>query len=454
MIEFVLGKTGSGKSLYSVSEYVLKELLNENTFIITNLSLLPGEVNAYFQRNFGDRPINAVSRIRLLSDRESRRFYLHRETGVDLSEPTKAELADPDLAWLGAHVSAANASKWRLIYIIDEAHIFFDAREWANVSGAMNVVLSQHRKIGIDRVVFVTQFLKQVELRLREHAAQFSECQNWGMKRFSVFRLPSVFTVSVTYKAPPCPPEYTLRRRFDREIAACYDTTAGVGITGGRPPEVKKQTGIPWWIVIVLLVALGVFLFFGPEWVIKGLFHRLTNTTAAVAPTGQTVSAVPPGPKPDIRETARAAREKAAGSGESTVTAKPIPPTIVEKKPDIWVTGYAQLGNRFRLQMSDGSVVTEMDVVRPGSRIAYVGRTFVEMDEGTRYHFRPSQRVGPRPFDPPPTPPDLGPSGTIHAEAGEAPEKGAKSDPEFRGLRPDSRTDGLRKPENASMPVR
>lgn len=414
MIEFVLGKTGSGKSLFSTEEFVVKELLNENTYIISNLPLNMGEINAYFQRHWPTKDVNCMERVRVLNDREARRFYLHREVGVDFAEPSKAELADPDFGWLQPIVAAANASKNRLIYVIDEAHIFFDAREWAHVSGAMNTILSQHRHIGIDRIVFVTQFLDQVEKRLRLHAVNFYECQNWGMKRISMFKLPKIFTITVTSKPPPYPADYKFKRKHDPEIMKLYDTTAGVGMTGGRPPEVKKVKGISvWWFFAAALV-VALVLAVGPEMGLRAYWKSIGATPDKPSPRVEGVTPDRLGVRPDsaaavgVVPSVGAVTSPEQGPHVPAIPESTPPPAvsmpIVREKPQIWVTGYATLGDKMRLQLSDGSVITREDLVRDMANlkaghyhggVSYIGRTFIEMSDGTRYHFRPPERKEP-----------------------------------------------------------
>lgn len=398
MIACVLGKTGSGKSLFCTSEFVIDRLLGDaDAYIVAFLPLKMDELNAYFQENYPGRSINCLERVRLLSAREARRFYCHRETGVDLPEPSKADLADEDLVWVQSWANIADKSHWRITYIIDEAHIFFDAREWAKVGAAMNTICSQHRKLRVDDIVFCTQFLKQLELRLREHCAQFYECHNWGMKRFSFFKLPTFFTVSVTSKPPPYPLDYTMRRRFDLKIAKCYDTTAGAGLTGGRPPEVIKRKGISLWWAVPFAVLLGLVLFFGPDRVVAWfLGNTVRKPTPAQRPAvGKGGESVARGGSyselsalgglkggQDVAE--RHTTLKADGGALARV---------MEAIPEVYPTGSARRGARIIIQFSDGSRMTAEEFLRAGARVKWVGMTYIEMTDGTRIHFRPLQKT-------------------------------------------------------------
>lgn len=389
MIATVLGKTGSGKSRFLTEEFVIKRLLeDDDTYIITQLPLNLGELNAYFAEQYPGKPVHCLDRIRILTHAEAREFFCHREIGVDLPMPTKAQLDAPETGWLKPWDEAATRSRWRITYIIDEAQIYFDSREWAKVGRAMNDVISQHRKLKIDDIIFATQFLKQLELRLREHSALFYECMNWGMRSVGWFKAPRIFTVRVTSKPPPCEADYTIKAKLDLKVAKCYDTTAGVGIQGGRKPEVIKRRGMNMlWLIPIILVAI-VLLAYGPEAVFAWATGAKKKPSESHSAEGAHV-----GPARAVTVSAKGlvlAAEGGTGrgadrSGERVAEA----PAVVEKSPEVYPTGWAKLGRRFIVQLSDGSRLTEEDMDRPGGKIAYYGLNFIELKTGLRVRYKP-----------------------------------------------------------------
>ena len=56
-----------------------------------------------------------------------------------------------------------------IILVVDEAHLYFDSRNWKNYSSSLDVILSQCRKRNI-KVLFISQRLKRVDLNIRRLA--------------------------------------------------------------------------------------------------------------------------------------------------------------------------------------------------------------------------------------------------------------------------------------------
>jgi len=342
MIEFYLGKTGGGKSYLALVE--IAQFLAEYVegYVVTNLSLKLGDLNAYLKETYPHLEPDVVGRVRILTDAETRFFYLHRENGNDIA-PTSLEeqkrLVFPEF-------EAASNRSHHTLYVIDEAHIYFDAREWANVGPALNFFASQHRKFRCD-IIFITQFLDQVEKRLRNHATQFRECQNFGLRKWAFWKLPSVFMVRLTYKAPPCPSENTVTHRINVKLANCYDTTAGVGVKGGRAPERVRRKGWPFWTLPAAACVVGVAVAYLPDLFATKLLDRVGS-----AGTASLAGHAPAAPKPSETKPA----SPAAVLPVQTANAMPV----VERQ-SLVVVGYVVRGGMATLVLSDGRTLTEKD---------------------------------------------------------------------------------------------
>jgi len=348
MIEFFLGKTGGGKSYHALRRVVSELVSDDSCVVVTNLALNLDKLNAYLKKKYANLEPDVVGRVRLLSDDETREFYLYRHHGCQLPAVSKEEEQRMIFPAFGEAVKNAP----RVLYVIDETHLFFDSREWAKVGLTLNFFASQHRKFKCD-IVFITQFLDQVEKRLRQHATQFTECINYGLRRFALWSLPRMLQTRVTYKAPPCPSDYTATYRIDPELAACYDTTAGVKVAGGGKPEFVRQTGLPWWTAVILI---GLVVWGGLQlpWLLgKGIAMMTKSTTEAAAAeiTGKTapLSAVPvQTPQP------------AANASKQAAIVIPEAPRV--KVSPLRVVGYVAKGdNRILLTLSDGRKLSERD---------------------------------------------------------------------------------------------
>lgn len=345
MIEFFLGKTGAGKSYLALRRIVEFLIEHPDGFVLTNLSINKGALNAYLKTEYPKLEPDVVGRVHLLDDTQCRQFYLYREPGNVLSETSKDDqknLRFPDFE------SAARKSN-QVLYVIDEAHIFFDSREWANVGPTLNFFASQHRKFRSD-IIFITQFLDQVEKRLRNHATSFSECFNWGLRTMLVWKMPKMFRVAVTYKAPPCPSENSETYRINTALAACYDTTAGVGTKGGFKPEIKRQKGLPFWTLPAAGVALIVVLSYVPEAAIGamlGTFDKVEKTAV------NTVAQPPPA----------VVKEIGAPGLNNAYTQPTLHPErfVAPAPPPLRVVSYVVRGDKALVTLSDGRIVTESD---------------------------------------------------------------------------------------------
>src|SRR5690606_31834193 len=119
----------------------------------------------------------------LLSVEESRRFWLHRIDArglhVDLDDVTRDDEkrgrnVDYEVI-TGPNRDALAAGRPRVYpgidYVIDECHVFFDARAWAESGLSLTYYNSQHRKLD-DNVTFVTQFLELIDKRVKSFSQE------------------------------------------------------------------------------------------------------------------------------------------------------------------------------------------------------------------------------------------------------------------------------------------
>ena len=355
MIEFLLGKTGSGKSYLALKRAA--EFLREwgdDGIIRTNLAIHTGRLNAYLKKHYPDIEPDVVGRVFFLEDQQVRQFFLYREPGNTLEMTSKEEqqnLHFPDFE------AASDKAGKHVLYIIDEAHLFFDSREWQNVGLTLNFFCSQHRKFRSD-IIFVTQFLDQVEKRLRNHATLFTECVNYGVRRLMLWKMPKLFRTYETPKPPPYPAEYKGTCRMDFELADCYDTTAGVGAKGGRPPEKKRQKGLPFWTFPALLGGSVVAFWFAPDIFVGGAFKVLGHNEKALEEKVQ--AAVTPSP---IQKEGVVNQNGSPGVNNAPVSlAETLPKDVTASRPvPKKVRGYVVRGNQAVVVLDDGTRVTNDD---------------------------------------------------------------------------------------------
>lgn len=260
MIHAISGKPGGGKTLYSV-RLIVHELVYGSRTVITNVAIKAPELNEYIQREFPKASVNLFDRLWIFSEDEIKKFFTIRPRGsVGPKLLTKDQWKNGELP----DYSGVNDNG--VLYVIDETHIGFNARNWQETGQDALYYLSQHRKLN-DTVVWITQAIANVDKQFRSVTQDFTYIRNLSKEKMGLFRLPAIFTRQ-TYTEPATStsrPMETGTFRLDvAGLAACYDTAKGVGIHGALADQGEKRNGLSWmWFVVglpVLLIAIYLFL--------------------------------------------------------------------------------------------------------------------------------------------------------------------------------------------------
>jgi len=226
-IHAVSGKPGAGKSMYGV-RLLIKELRESDRYVVTNLPLHLGRLNEFLQQAYPSENLLACERVIPLDESQLAGFF---------------------------SVRGPDASKG-VCYILDEIHLFFNAREWAKTGKDCLHYLSQHRKLG-DDVVWITQAIANVDKQFRSVTQDFSTIQNGYTRSFGMFRAPGRFTRK-TYASEPYgnvePFEISHFTLDVTGICTCYDTAAGVGVHGSKADKGTRAKGIPAGFIIPAVI--------------------------------------------------------------------------------------------------------------------------------------------------------------------------------------------------------
>lgn len=237
-IHFVLGKPGGGKTLYAM-KLILEELRQGDRLVVTNVALNLSRFNEYIQEKYPGETINLWQRVSVLTEDMCREFWKYRTM--------------PGIEDKGAFI------------VLDELHLFFNAREWMNTGKDCLHYLSQHRKLG-DDVICVTQHVGNVDKQFRSVAQDFTLVVNGFKQKLGLFRGLPCFN-RYTYSSEPngtrVEPDDTGHFRLDAKgIASCYNTAAGVGVHGRGADKAEKRRGLPLWVFpVVALVFIAVVIF-------------------------------------------------------------------------------------------------------------------------------------------------------------------------------------------------
>jgi len=322
MIRQFTGLPGSGKS-YAATSDAIEEMRAGFRVIFHNMEMNHGEMAAYLKEK-GYEP-DFAHRLRKLPEDRVRDFWQYaKEQGVESGR----------------------------LFIIDEAHVFFDSRAWAEIGPYMSRYLTQHRHLN-DELLFVTQHPDMLDKRIRLLVAQTTAFRNLRTERWlQWFRPPSWMLWAEYYGMPQHhqKPSAVGKRKLDLRIAACYQTSVGHGGLGrsGGPEKERPKKRLPA-VALIILALLGVYVIsVGPEAVIKWILGK--TMTAAKETRAQQTAPVDPG-QPIVTQ-----------AGARSATKEPTPPPRVR--------GYVADSKGLRILLDDGRVITQEDKpYRKGGRL-------------------------------------------------------------------------------------
>ena len=388
MIYGIFGKLGSGKGLY-VIDVIAEELLHGFRDVVTNVPLrfipwVNGQgvpqigLRQYLVEKLGsggspEEADEILKRVLVIEeiDKGGDLFMWRRdgETGdwFKLTVTKNDEKGRPE-RFDGEEIKKRHCAP--VLCVTDEAWQFYPNNGgWSRVP-LLPFYARQQRKLRDDWYI-VTQHPTDVDTVLWNIAQVFGVCRNHGMERMGIFRQPSMFRV-VFYLTNPAKGNairsHENFKTLDKRLSQCYDTTAGVGISGGFKGDAnQKKKGLHiGWLVVGILVLVG-FLMAVPHFFGK----------AASAWIGHTIT-----PPKDVRAwaglTNAATSEvlpKESGPTQATTTATAT--TGIDS--EVYCTGYVVRGRTCTAFMSDGSriesrsgrlkMITEDFIIADGRRI-------------------------------------------------------------------------------------
>jgi len=346
---------GGGKSLLATI-WICTELEKSERFICSSVALKEPEIAEYCHK-YIDRPIDLKKRLRVLNHDQAREWWLYLP-GHDFKDISE--------------VASRQGHDYGCLYVLDEVHLLYPARQWQKTGDKVETYMSQLRKLN-DDLVTITQHREKVDKNFRRNVTRHVVVTNLGKKNLFLgvglpdrFRWNEYSQEPVRGDKPDASGWYSLR---GRPYGNLYDTMAGVGFAGGIAPEQKPKRAHWWrWIAfVVVLTALGVVI---PKLAGKGI-------GAAIG------LGVDSGVK---------SMSKAAGLGSVPVTSN-LPPvtsappvavapgglisgyTVVTTNVPIECEGYLIANGRMKVFLTDGSSAYA-ERIRPDSAVWVNGREY------------------------------------------------------------------------------
>jgi len=267
-LSVITGPNGSGKTLYAVRA-ILEELLHGNRCIGTSVALDLAALSEYCSEHYPEKKIDVWSRVWLLTPDQMRIFWRTRgpfrfgEYGRECL--TLEKYGTP--CW--------STSFGAMLYVLDEVQTVFNSRSWSSTGHEFCDYQSQHRHFG-DDVVAITPALSLIEKQFRVLAAETVILRNLYKMRVGMLKASRKIIFQTYASCPPQPGEEPMMKgsfTIDAAgLARCYDTSAGVGVVGGRDADKGKESGgIRWQWAVGACCILAVIAFF----VLRGASHAV-----------------------------------------------------------------------------------------------------------------------------------------------------------------------------------
>jgi len=322
-LHFISGRPGAGKSLYGL-RLILDELLHGVRPVVTNLPVNKARLNEYIQETWPEKTVDVLNRVEVMTDEQTKAFYLCRPGNAVREIPDVKGHHKTDTPLVFETDGEGRIKGGGVLFVLDEVHLFFNARRWMETGRAVTFYLSQHRKLG-DDVLAISQHVDKVDKQFRLDGQDFTFIRNLGKEKAWFFRLPGGFFTRSTYmephQGPGNKPMVTASFTLDAKgLASCYDTTAGVGVMGREADRNERKTGwsLAWGLIPLALV---VFLIFkAPGWikgamgaVVKGGDKAIQAAHGAAMGTNAAVT------------NAAARTERKAEGARAVATVEPLP---------------------------------------------------------------------------------------------------------------------------------
>jgi Zonular occludens toxin (Zot) len=263
MISFIYGGYGDGKS-YSGMRCTRSELLNGRRGISTNLAIKEKEFAGYLQKKFPKSNCVLHQRLRILEDEEIGTFMLHRISTAALWYDIPAPCAEDEKR--GKRPEWHQLRDKGMLFIIEEAHEFFNAYSWQEIGRAFRAYKNQNRKFS-DDIIFITPQLAEIDKQLRTSGQSYTRLINLGKRKLHGISMPATF-LAREYANFPGPQSHPVNQyifSMEKDLADCYDTAKGVrGVQGFLADKENKVKGVPWWLVLGVVIVLAVLFLSAP----------------------------------------------------------------------------------------------------------------------------------------------------------------------------------------------
>jgi hypothetical protein len=290
------------------------------------------------------------SRVRVLDEGELAEFYRIRHQASEKVARIERQREDRNPVCLdfSQWLKGGKFSGRGVIYHLDELQLFYNVRKYADAPDEFPFYLSQHRKLGDDIYVY-TQQPQNVDKMFRSFTQEFIYVVNIGKKRVGPFAAPKIFRFAAYPElytgqiGQLC--QYSGYFRMDYDLAATYNTAAGIGIEAAKADVGSKVKGLDWRLLLLLPIMVSLC-FFGFRWIGGRWVQSVIPGVKKSAPESRIHSVGVPVPQVPLTSSPTKlfgqTQSKNAGSPSNSVDS------------EVLMVGWALEDGKARVALSDG----------------------------------------------------------------------------------------------------
>lgn len=386
MLTICVGPNGSGKSLWAMHQ-IEELLMRDSRTIVTSLSVDKGALNEYLAHRYGEKCPDVMRRVMLIGLEEQSTYWRYRGCSGNLSKvvwrldggvpKSSGEFAPIKLGEYGDET-------WRMpgpgiIYVLDEIHKNFGAREWAKRGPEFVSYQSEHRHLS-DDVIAITPQSGLLDKQFRMLCGECVVLTNLYKLRKGWLKAPRKIEYRTYQNCPPLPGEdHMIKGSLEIDVkglASCYRTEEGVGIVGqGGADKGRESRGIPWWCIFPAGIVAALLMWFAAKAVLGGaMWWGLGRMKVAEAKSAGAEIMGGLG----VTNNLNTAVERGLAGQAKTEMIETLGKSYTNHSVQIQgVTnklnfrGYMKLGGKWQVLLGDGRII-ERSVIRE-----YEGRLFV-----------------------------------------------------------------------------
>jgi hypothetical protein len=209
------GKPGAGKSYFSTRVIIAEILKGNNRTIVTNVPINRKKLAEYVKKDFYIYDLETFC--------DNKMFFTNRG-----SYKLEIENSDANIDFKN-HLQEDDDG---VLYIIDEAHLYFNSRKWKDMSQATLCYITFIRHVG-DTLIWMSQKFSDIDAQFRGKTQAFHLLRNLSKEKIGIFKRGEGFRCyqyqqesdigahgSVTSTASQ---DFTFP--FNIKVAECYNTS-------------------------------------------------------------------------------------------------------------------------------------------------------------------------------------------------------------------------------------